>query len=332
MRYENLKQIIFSQYWDECFDKNSEWYLKYLDLIASVELEERTTDVENGYEVHHIVPRSYFKKIGIKVDNSKENLIKFTPSEHYMAHYYMSKCAKPIIKHSMIYALYLMTQTATTRNCEFSAEQFSKMYEEVKLDFIKCQKVNTNLRNLTQEQRHQNFIKAMKSRSQNMDYRKYLSDRMMGNKINEGNLRYTLEEINLMTSMHNIGFTLDEIRKHFLISHHFLEKQVESAKKKWGKDKVVEFQKVKDTSCHEKYLYDKETDNILSMSEVLQKEHISDYILRRKLKDDNYKYCLTEFVSISDITDFLLPHYKKDPFIIDRLRTILDLMVKYNED
>ena len=45
-----MKQIIFSQYWDECFDKNSEWYLKYLDLIASVELEERTTDVENGYE------------------------------------------------------------------------------------------------------------------------------------------------------------------------------------------------------------------------------------------------------------------------------------------
>jgi hypothetical protein len=326
-----LKQINFSQYWDDCFDKKSEYYLKYLDLLASVDEEERGTDIENGYEVHHIIPRSYFEKIGIKVDNSKNNLIKFTPSEHYMAHYYMSKCAKPIIKHSMIYALYLMTQTATTRKCDFSAEQFAKFYEEVKLDFIKCQKVNTNLRNLTQEQRHKNFIKAMKSRSENMDYRKYLSDRMKGNKINEGNLRYSLEEINLMTSMHNIGYTLKEIRKYFLISSVFLRKQVESAKKKWGKDKVVEFIELPERTG-DKYLYDKETDNILTMQEVMQKENISDYILRKKLKADNYKYCLIEYVSISDIVDFLLPHYKKDPFIIDRLRTILDLMVKYNED
>lgn len=33
-----------------------------------------------------------------------------------------------------------------------------------------------------------------------------------------------------------------------------------------------------------------------------------------------------------DCIHFLYNYYKKDPFIIDRLRTILDLMVKYNED
>ena len=33
-----------------------------------------------------------------------------------------------------------------------------------------------------------------------------------------------------------------------------------------------------------------------------------------------------------DCVHFLYRYYKKDPFIIDRLRTILDLMVKYNED
>ena len=33
-----------------------------------------------------------------------------------------------------------------------------------------------------------------------------------------------------------------------------------------------------------------------------------------------------------DCVHFLYRYYKKDPFIIDRLRKILDLMVKYNED
>lgn len=33
-----------------------------------------------------------------------------------------------------------------------------------------------------------------------------------------------------------------------------------------------------------------------------------------------------------DCIHFLYRYYKKDPFIIDRLRKILDLMVKYNED
>ena len=33
-----------------------------------------------------------------------------------------------------------------------------------------------------------------------------------------------------------------------------------------------------------------------------------------------------------DCIHFLFRYYKKDPFIIDRLRNLLDLMVKYNED
>ena len=33
-----------------------------------------------------------------------------------------------------------------------------------------------------------------------------------------------------------------------------------------------------------------------------------------------------------DCVHFLYRYYKKDPFIIDRLREVLDLMVKYNED
>lgn len=326
-----MREVIFnSKAWEECFNKDSPYYYKLVDLILSVN---RDCKKENGYEIHHIIPRSYFKAYNLKVDNSDDNLIKFRPSEHYLAHFYMSKCANSIIKRSMTYAIHLMTQTATLRNCDFSAEEFAIFYEEVKNDFSKCQKINTNLRRLTQEQRHQNFIKAMKSRSENMDYRKYLSDRMKGNKLGEGRLRYSLEEINLMTLMHNIGYTLQEIRQHFLISSQYLRQQVEAAKKKWGADKVIEIEK---TNTQEqrvtRFIYDKYTDNVLTLSEVLQKENISDYVFRKNLEKEDYRYCLTETKSIADIIDYLLPYYKQDKNIIDRLRKILDLMVKYNED
>ena len=325
-----MRDTIFnSKAWEECFNKDSPYYYKLVDLILSVD---RDCKPESGYEIHHIIPRSYFKIYGLKVDNSDDNLIKFRPSEHYMAHFYMSKCANKIIKRSMVYAIHLMTQTATLRNCDFSAEEFAIFYEEVKNDFSKCQKINTNLRHLTQEQRHQNFIKAMKSRSENMDYRKYLSDRMKGNKLGEGRLRYSLEEINLMTLMHNIGYTLQEIRQHFLISSQYLRQQVEAAKKKWGADKVIEIEKTDLEHKAVKFLYDKQTDDILTLGEVMQKENISDYVLRKKLEDENYRYCLTETKSIADIIDYLLPYYKQDKSIIDRLRKILDLMVKFNED
>ena len=90
----------------------------------------------------------------MSVDNSESNLIKLKPSEHYMAHYYMSKCAKKLIKRSMVYALHLMTQTATKRHCEFSAEQFSIMYEEAKSEFVKIQKIDCSLKHLSKEDNH----------------------------------------------------------------------------------------------------------------------------------------------------------------------------------
>ena len=55
------------------------------------------------------------------------------------------------------------------------------------------------------------------------------------------------------------------------------------------------------------------------------------------LREENYQVLKEErFRPLNsdthDCVHFLYRYYKKDPFIIDRLRTILDLMVKYNED
>lgn len=320
-------KILESDFWKECFDNQSIWYYKLIDLILSVD---RDSKKEKGYEIHHIIPRSFFKLKNIEIDNSDDNLIKFTPSEHYMAHYYMSKCAKKIIKRSMIYALHLMTQTATTRNCEFSAEEFSKMYEEVKLEFSKCQKINCNLKNISKELRYQNLMKAMKTRSKNLEYRKYLSERMKGNKFGEGKLKHSLDEINLVTQLHNSGFTLAEINRYYKIDHNTIKKQVECAKKKYGADKVIDFLDLPQCVRNEKYVYNKLTDDILPMREAIKLEKISDTTFKKRLNDDDYKYCLIEYMSIADIVEFLYVYYVKDEKILDRLKEILDKMKELN--
>ena len=55
------------------------------------------------------------------------------------------------------------------------------------------------------------------------------------------------------------------------------------------------------------------------------------------MREDHYQILKEErFRTLNsdshDCIHFLYRYYKKDPFIIDRLRKILDLMVKYNED
>ena len=55
------------------------------------------------------------------------------------------------------------------------------------------------------------------------------------------------------------------------------------------------------------------------------------------LREENYQVLKEErFRPLNsdthDCVHFLYRYYKKDPFIIDRLRVLLDLMVKYNED
>ena len=55
------------------------------------------------------------------------------------------------------------------------------------------------------------------------------------------------------------------------------------------------------------------------------------------MRDENYQVLKEErFRPLNsdshDCVHFLFRYYKKDPFIIDRLREILDLMVKFNED
>jgi hypothetical protein len=327
----NRVEIFETEEWKECFDPTAEGYLDLIELITD---NERDTKKEKGFEIHHIIPRSYFQKKEKEIDNSEINLLKLLPNEHYMAHYYMSKCAKKIIKRSMVYALHLMTITATKRKCKFSAEQFSVMYAEVKAEFSKVQKIHCSFHDLTAEQRHYGFVKAMKNRSNNAEYRKYLSDRMKGNKCGEGHLKYSLEEINAITGMYNLGFTYEEINRYFKISHHTVKTQVERAIKKYGAENVIPINENNENTGKRAtvYVYDKLLDNIIPKTEAEKREGVSDNTFLKRMQKEDYRYCITERVSIADIFDWLYPLFCEDPAIIDRIRVELEKMKEINID
>lgn len=82
----------------KCFVDN-EFLDKYIDIVCSVY--EPCDDMEK----HHIIPRMVFKKYGITLDNSDENIVLLPYMKHVLAHYYLSKCTCSDIKYKNLYAM-----------------------------------------------------------------------------------------------------------------------------------------------------------------------------------------------------------------------------------
>jgi len=67
---------------------------EYLDKYCEIIENNRETKKEKfKTQSHHIIPRSYYKHCSLPIDNSKENIVNLTHSDHLLAHYYLNKCA-----------------------------------------------------------------------------------------------------------------------------------------------------------------------------------------------------------------------------------------------
>ena len=77
----NLKEKLLSL--DVVSD--NEYLDKYVKLI---EYNRNTKREKFKTQMHHIVPRSYYKHCQKHVDNSKHNLVYLTHRNHVLAHYY----------------------------------------------------------------------------------------------------------------------------------------------------------------------------------------------------------------------------------------------------
>jgi hypothetical protein len=50
------------------------------------------------------------------------------------------------------------------------------------------------------------------------------------------------------------------------------------------------------------------------------------------MQKEDYRYCITERVSIADIFDWLYPLFCEDPAVIERLQKIMQKMAEINID
>jgi len=106
---------------NECFDKDNEYYAKYINLV-NTHLSKQNSMSDTQYykysercDVHHIVPRAYFKNVDIidkEIINDNKNLVTLPYDKHMLAHWYMYQCSNKVIHRSMTLALMLMLKKA----------------------------------------------------------------------------------------------------------------------------------------------------------------------------------------------------------------------------
>lgn len=89
----------------ECFEYNQH-FVTMMNIINY----SRLTNKDGNFEKHHIIPRCWFNKHNLPVDNSENNLVKLTIEQHRKVHRLAVLCAKEEIKPALKYAVSLMNR------------------------------------------------------------------------------------------------------------------------------------------------------------------------------------------------------------------------------
>jgi hypothetical protein len=115
---------------EKCFDIQNPYFLKMMALIAENQQFEKV--VTTGRELHHVVFRSYFKKMNLPIDNSPDNLVSLKPRDHFLIHFYGWKCSKKIIRSSAACAFMMMCRTSLKGISDGTVQAYSQAYEDAR--------------------------------------------------------------------------------------------------------------------------------------------------------------------------------------------------------
>lgn len=67
----------------------NEYFEKYIELMVK---NQSTKQQPFKTQLHHIVPKFYFKRCGIEIDESSLNVVNLLYADHVIAHYYLAMC------------------------------------------------------------------------------------------------------------------------------------------------------------------------------------------------------------------------------------------------
>jgi len=135
---ENFK-LKKDEYLRECFDVESPYFAE-MEKILNNSIA-RGLKKEFGFELHHRIPRSFFKKKGIDVID-EDNLFKLTYQEHFLVHFYAYKCATKFLKPSMTLALMNMKRICTMNTNDIDTIKLSAIFDTIKTGLYKVQKTD----------------------------------------------------------------------------------------------------------------------------------------------------------------------------------------------
>lgn len=168
----------FEEAFDEMFpNKTNEYYRKYIELIDYAKSGEY--ELQEYYEKHHIVPRSFYEKKHMSIDNSDDNLVALNLADHFMAHWYITKCCVQKMKRSMEYAVVLMSNMVNCKtNREDTAIAKAVAFALSKVDKMKIPMSEEHRRKISEAMTGENNPNFGKNLSE--ETRKKLSEAMGG--------------------------------------------------------------------------------------------------------------------------------------------------------
>lgn len=120
------------------FDTKNELWQRVLDIFNANESYPKKK--VKGRELHHKFPRSFSKKLKEEADNSAENLISLTPSDHFRVHYYYYLLANKGYRQPMALAFQLMLRAPSKQISPATMEEMAVDYEELRREAIIARK------------------------------------------------------------------------------------------------------------------------------------------------------------------------------------------------
>lgn len=107
------------------------YFREYIEFVIT---RLNNVKVKNKTQIHHIIPKCYYKSKNIKIDETKDNLVNLLYRDHIYAHYLLSLCTIDEFKYKMINA-FTHLLSCDTISCDERTffehlDNYQKMYEE----------------------------------------------------------------------------------------------------------------------------------------------------------------------------------------------------------
>lgn len=173
---------------------------KYVNLISNRKIQEKL-ELNHFTQSHHIIPVMYYKHENISIDNTTSNRVVLKPSEHIIAHWYLSNCSLPdYFKYGNLIAVNFLENVL-----HVSIEEFIQSEEEQDLYNSRMAELSAHKSEVMRGEGnphsgvHTNYGGSSKGYKFTSEQRDNLSRKLKGKPSNRRGCKLTVKQINALT-------------------------------------------------------------------------------------------------------------------------------------